>query len=485
LKTIIINGREQAEHIKLLQGAFRSKIVLLLIAVVLTWGLWATLQHGDEKLPDADAECEKFRQAVLAKWKLPSDFQIGLSSSLTDVFEKLLDPKRPEIQKLLVSATQFYGDLQTANGKCQQITDQAYLVKVRVPYLLEPISINGLLLADFWPFAMIAIASAVVIFQLRERVNAIVLSGATTKSADIPSGQLLHVRSNYRVGRLQEETVENKAFLVYKPPFIVQPESLLVWTLLVLTVYSSFSLEATHRIEYSHEMTSVLFDYIGALWFYSVAVVYLVYRTWQYYERSLEQVFGSPVIGVMRFIRATGRLRFLDNPPYKIESKFYELLSKGGAIPESIWVLVALGTLGLPWMKTPAPVRGYIFLIGPKNLDESLATELQYQLFLAILFMLLCAFLSLARKRISEKLFQVVSRWTRRLGIVVYILIGNLFFHMLVLRIIVATNVWGLPNIPRHPLLFTDPGIGLMLFCYIFISLRAQQSQAGGAPLVR
>jgi fumarate reductase subunit D len=479
LSKIVLDGRQQSEHIKLLQGAFRSKIALLLVLVILTWGLWATLQHGDEKLPDAEAECEKLRQTLLSKWNFPPDIKIGLNSTLSDVMEKLIDPKRPELQKLQIDTAYgaFYGELSTAKDRCQQITDQAYLVKVRIPYLLEPISINGLLLADFWPFVMVAIASAIVIFQLRERTNAIVLSGVTSENSEVPSRELLQVRSNYRVGSLQKARIRRQTFLVYRSPLIVQPESLFVWTLLFLTLYTSFSLEAAHRIEFSHEMTSVLFDYISALWFYCVVIMYLVYRTWDYYERSLQAVFGCPVIGVVRSKLAENRSRIFGKlAKYRIKIGLHRSLLNLARIFDSILALTALAALALTWME-PGTVRGYSFLFGVKNISGGLSTELGYQLWLAVLFVLLCLFLSLTRRRISEKLFQAVAQWTRRIGLVVLFLLGNLFFHLLVLQIIdTTTNFFGLSHFQSHPLLFTNPEAGFYLFSALFVILRWRQS---------
>ena len=469
----VLAARKEAEHIKLLLGAFRSKLALLLVAVVMTWGLWATLQSGDEKLPAVEAKCLKYRQDLLSKWGLPPEVPIRLNSTLVEVFATLADPKHPEWKKALPPDKwmDLYGELQPEQDRCQQLTAAAYLVKIRVPYLVEPISIEGLLLADFWPFVMVAIAAATIVFQLRQRANAIVLSWLTFDNPDAPSRELLHIRSNYRVGFLHEKTIQNKPFLVYKPPFILQPESLFVWTLLGLTLYSSFSLEAGHRIELSHEMRSVLFDYLSAMWFFSITIAYLVYRTWRYHEQSLEAVVGRPVTGGTFSRLAEKWSAFLDAPvENKIEPKIYQALSR---VPDSLGALAALaalGTLLFPWME-PGPIRGYTFLTGAENLGEGLATELRYQLYLAVVFVLLCMFRSLAHNRLSERRFHTLTKWTRKLGLVVVVLIGNLLFHMLILRILVASTWPSWSDFQNRPLIQTNPGIGFSLFTALIILL--------------
>jgi len=156
-------ARKEVEHIKLLLGAYRGKIALLLVAAMLTWGLLATLQSGDEKLPAVESECKKYRQDLLSKWGLPPEIPIGLSSTPTELYATLADPKHPEWNKIGPRKWwEVYGELQHEQNRCQQLTTAAYFVKIRVPYLLEPVSIDGLQLADLWPFDMVVIASAVI-----------------------------------------------------------------------------------------------------------------------------------------------------------------------------------------------------------------------------------------------------------------------------------------------------------------------------------
>jgi len=327
---------------------------------------------------------------------------------------------------------------------------------------------------------MVAVTSAIIVFQLRQRANAIVLSWLGFNNPDVPSRELLRIRSNYRVGLLHEETIHKKPFLVYRPPLIVQPESLFVYTLLGLTLYSSFSLETAHRIEMSHEMRSVLFDYLSVLWFFSMAIAYLIYRTWLYYEQSLEAAVGRPVTGPIRSMLANSSA-LLDKPvKNKIELKLYQALSMPGRISDSVWALAALGTLFISWME-PASIRGYTFLTGAKNLDAGLATELRYQLYLAIVFVLLCIFRSLAHNRLSQKRSYTLTRWTRKLGlvvIVVIVLIGNLWFHVAILRIIAGSALTSWFVLENKPLIDTDPGLGFLLFSALVLFLAARSSAA-------
>ncbi len=115
----------------------------------MTWSLWATLQGGDEKIPAIQEECSKLSKDLISKWGLPPDLPIRLNSTLGEVLLTLTDQRHPEWQKVEPGKQiDFYLELQHEQKKCQQLTRAAYLVKVHVPYLLEPISIDGLSLGD-------------------------------------------------------------------------------------------------------------------------------------------------------------------------------------------------------------------------------------------------------------------------------------------------------------------------------------------------
>jgi hypothetical protein len=71
-----------------------------------------------------------------------------------------------------------------------------------LPYLAEPISIDALTLADPWPFVIVALGSAILVFQFREHTNAIILSWMALRATNPSAHQLLNVRPNCRTAAL-------------------------------------------------------------------------------------------------------------------------------------------------------------------------------------------------------------------------------------------------------------------------------------------
>lgn len=472
---------KDSEYLKLLRSALRSKISLLALGLVLTWGLWATLQTGEEKLPSVADECTKRLVEFKSKWGLSPDVPINFDSTMTDVFSHLGELKDTDaLKKTPGKWYQFYTELQAEGKSCDQQVTASYSVKIRVPYLVQPTSVDGLAIANLWPFVMIAIASAVFVFEMRERANALVLSWMAFGKPNAEQRELLRIRSDYRVGEMIERTFGNRKFLFYKSPLVIHPESLLTYALLGFTVYASISIAATHRIELSNEMRSVLFDYFSALWFFSAGMGYLVFRTRRYYHAQLESLVGRPVFGATRS-RLFQPSRFFDEPfdpnrapiDLRILSKLENVWKRRHVLPK--WLegillpVAALASLALPWMQ-PGSVRGYNFLLGRSNLDDDLATELQYQLVLAIVFTLLCVVRTLTRCRISRQSFLILTEWVRRFGWGVILLVGNLVFHLFVLLFLVdALQLGALSLAATKPLIRTDPGIGLRIFCMLIV----------------
>lgn len=452
---------DEGEHLRLFRAALRSKIVVLLVAAVLTWGLWATLSQGDQKLQPLQDQCTKNLQAFKSKWGLPPDFPITLDSNQFDILMALMQSKLlPSIKNQL----QFLGEVQSEQDTCRQLIRSAYVVDVHLPYLVASISINGLTFVDFWPFIMIAMAAAFLGFHRREHTNAIVLAWLANAEPDTSSMQLLSVRSNYRVGELHEASLGNDRVFLYEIPLVIQPETLLLYALLVVTLYASLSLEGSHQIELSHEMPSVLSDYFAGLWLYSAALAYFLKKTWNYYDSRVEAVVGRPVLGRTRLWLAK-RSRSIRSLGRRITQRLAGSLHPPRSVPEAALSLAALGSLALPWMR-PGPIRGYPLLRGVDTVDDDISTELQVQLIFAVAFILLCLVCSLLDGRISRQKSRWLRKWLSRYGLLVMVLVGNLLVHIVVLQLTASSDWWLITGhvLETRPLITTDPAYGFLLF---------------------
>jgi hypothetical protein len=89
------SDHEAAEHIKLLRRARRIRLVVLAVFVVVTWGLWTTLQAGDQKAAAITAQYDKRLIDLRTKWGIPSDVIIVYSMDTFDIINILTHLKSP------------------------------------------------------------------------------------------------------------------------------------------------------------------------------------------------------------------------------------------------------------------------------------------------------------------------------------------------------------------------------------------------------
>jgi hypothetical protein len=114
-------------------------------------------------------------------------------------------------------------------------------------------------------------------------------------------------------------------------------------------------------------------------------------------------------------------------------------MRKIAPISEGLFAIAALVCLCLPWMN-PGRVRGYQFFLStvPNPLNDDLYSELQAQLFFAILFIILCLIDWFLRTVLSRPKFGFLSKVRRFFGLLTVALLGNLVFHFAMLQVLVA-----------------------------------------------
>jgi hypothetical protein len=71
---------EEAEHANLLRKATRTKLLLLTVALVLTWALWTTLQGGDQAAEELDQKYDASLKDLENKWKIPLSSPVEYST---------------------------------------------------------------------------------------------------------------------------------------------------------------------------------------------------------------------------------------------------------------------------------------------------------------------------------------------------------------------------------------------------------------------
>jgi hypothetical protein len=374
----------------------------------------------------------------------------------------------------------FIGELNVLQEEYGAEREQAYLVQLRIPYLQQPIEVDGLSLADWWPLGMFAVLAAAITLSMRQRVNAITVSWLALRTEDPLAKHSVIIRSDFRSGTLTESRAPEPRYFIYRERFTLQPEALVVYALVFGTLYLSISLESLYNPGLSHEITSTLWDYFAGIWFCFFVIFMLVCVTRRKYARVLEQLVGCPVYG-----RVSGTLR-------RFYAKVNGVSRRGSHrawLNGNSWALVsgivlpilALGCLALPWME-PGGVPGYRFLSSqvPSQLgDFDVFAELRTQLAFAIVFVVLCFVVAVVARRIPRRTTELLLTTERCIAVAVLALGGNLVFHFAMLQLAVDSigffgyvNSITPPSSPQlGPLVFTDPGYGLWIFLLLCLLL--------------
>jgi hypothetical protein len=471
-------SRNVDEHVKLLRSASRGKLFFLSLAVVVTWGLWGTLQAGDQRMPSIQVKYDGNLADLKKKWKIPADSPIGYGSNLFDVFNALAQERNP-LSRDIPKETQFIDELNELRQKYNDERGLAYLVRLKMPYLVEPVEVSGLTLADWWPFALASILGAAIVLGMRERVNAIVLTSLADKEKSLTTSQSVIIRSDFHTGTLVEVHSSKQRYLVFRRPTMVHPESLVIYALVGTTVYLSFSFESSYNAAATHEMSSVLVDYLAAVWFFLIALVTLLLATRRDYIKGLERFIGVRVRG--RTGHFLQRLSGVFNRVTERARLKHTWLGSVYWLWNPVLAILGLACLTLPWM-IQGRVRGYRFLLSQasQGIDPDLLWEFRVQLTIAVTFVCLCLLESLGLRRANARLSKITSKSAFGLGMITLVLGGNLAFHFAMLEIAAESGVffWKQNSgvFPAYPikessLISADPAYGFWAFLLICLAL--------------
>jgi hypothetical protein len=185
---------DASDHVRLLRKAARTKLALLGLLLLVTWGLWTTLQAGDQKASTVDATYDVRLVGLKKKWNISTSSPIGYESETIDIIQALVAEK-VDLRQMV----EFEQELDALRGEYYNELGNAYSVHFKPPYLEESITVNGLGLADWWPFVFTVTLAAVLILSMRERVNAIMIAWMSQKTKDGAAKEDLIIRSDFRV----------------------------------------------------------------------------------------------------------------------------------------------------------------------------------------------------------------------------------------------------------------------------------------------
>lgn len=477
----MFSDHEVAEHIKLLRRASRVRLALLGIWVLLTWGLWTTLQAGDQQAATIENAYDSHLVELRGKWDIPADVITNFAMDCLDLIKEMEYLKHPTENTKIYS---FCSEKDALRDKFYAALGPAYIVHAKMPYLQDPVDINGITLANWWPFGLIAITASAIVLSMRERVNAVIVSWISYNRKATSAKSDLIVHSDFLVGTLEESPEFDPRCMVYHRPLMIQPESLLIYALVAATVYLSFTF-GFFQNPASSEMESTLLDYVAFIWFFLTVMGSLVWRTRKRYKETLETCVGMPVRGGIsqRTHRVVVRWRhWIEQASSKLGSLGYTRSIIG------LSCIVGAGlSLFLVWMN-PNGVRGYRFFSATtvSPFEDDMYSELRVQLCFAAIFVVVCLIDWIATTARSGKPFRLLFKVRRFLGISTLVLLGNLVFHFMLLQVLaqaLADRFLGMPSwnslarphpIQNSPLIWMEPEHGFwffLIFCFILVAI--------------
>jgi hypothetical protein len=478
--------REASEHIRLLRKAARTRLFILGVFPLLTLGLWAALQAGDRRAAEVNASYQGKLQDLRTKWEIPNSIQFDLGADLFDLTQSLVQDQidNKASAQDIGKHIRFEADFINLQSEYFSGLHDAYTVSIKLPYLQEGTGVNSLTVANWWPFVFIAIVASSVVLSMRERVNAVVVAWISRTYEEQRQAQGLLIQSDFTVGDLYQRRGPNGEYFVYRRSLTLQPESFLIYALIIITVYLSFAFGLFQSPASSDSMDSMLFDFVAFLWTFIVAVSILLLHTKHRYRSSAEKYVGKPVNGwlVDAVSRGVTRIRFAFLS-FAGRQAFLRLIIRA-FIP--LIAVCALATFVLPWI-SPNGIPGYRLLLlhgSFERLSDYLFWEFGLQVWLAALFVVYVVFVWAAQKkfpRVNLKIFFQIQRWW---GYTTIFLISNIIFHCLMLEMlaegesrytIMLTAQWNYLARPHYvknsPLIALDPGDGFWLFSLACVAL--------------
>lgn len=407
---------------QLVGRTFRMKISVLVLLLVALFVLWSTLTSGRQKAEQVDKEfCH---QLVNDTYYWPT----GLFASSCEPFFSAQDiihrtrhkhdydpaPQgtSSEVEAQLHQWTQHVEQFQEYDQKRRS----AYRIDLSLPYAKGPISLDGALVSDIWPFcALLALAVSLALgFKQRcyEIHLAALLREITPKNARAREFAL----SEFHAGTLSQIDVDGRSVFLYKKPVAFYPEAALSWSLFVIVLVLSLRLLTDYSPQFSQWGEEDFTGYYFWLYLFSVFLVVLLSRTRKLWRASLDEVLG----GEVRRARFYGPVewRWADRDASLAASRF-------NIVTTVLCAALALGSLCFRWDES---YRGIELLWHPTVIiiDDVLAARIvQFVLIITVAFLLLCLIsIVIGHSRHGRRLTKVMYRSRRYCAWAVLILLS-------------------------------------------------------------
>ena len=256
---------------------------------------------------------------------------------------------------------------------------QAYRIELLLPYTRSPVSLNGSLIADAWPFCMLLALSVAIALGFRQTCYEIQLSALIKEEKQSKAFGRDSALAGFLAGDISEVKHGGRTVFLYERPIGFFPEAVTSGVLFAAVSILSLNLLTDYSPQ-STELGAEVFGHYYYVWFYvfSVVLFLLLLRTRRLCMSSVDKAVGGEVRHARWFFLHRG-LRFLRNK------------SVSGIRLESVVILVfvavSLVGLFLPW----GSYRGFTLLCCPRRVfdgdNERLAAGVvQVLMLIAVIF---------------------------------------------------------------------------------------------------
>ena len=399
---------------KLAQSSFRVRISVLVLLLVSLFVVWSALTSGTtsaEKVDKdfcsriykdpyffpylwlGDASCTQFSYAQTIR-------QARHQHDNDEPYPKTMSPD--EVRKHLQEYLDHFQEFQEYDWNRRQ----AFRIQLSLPYAKNPVSLDGVLISDAWPFCTLLALSVAIAWGFRQTCYEIHLSAliVNTKPENIRSRNF--ALTEFIAGDLTDGTIDGQRLFLYRKPVSLFPETVLSGGLFMAVLLLSLNLLTEFGPQFTPRGEELFSDsYYFWLYLFAVVLFFLLLKARRLWRGSLREVIGGEV--------GSARLHFL----YKIR-RFLHHRTVAGIRCETALILfcalLGIGSLFLPW----SDYRGLALLWHPTQVfyDAPVAARLiQAEMLLTVAFLLVSPISRLRNHAWGERLHALIQV-TRKFG---------------------------------------------------------------------
>jgi hypothetical protein len=393
---------------KLAQSSFRIRISVLVLLLISLFVVWSTLTSGMVAAEKVDMDfCTMiykdpyfFPRTWLGNASCTqSNYALTIRTARhahdNDApYPKTMSPD--EVTKHIQQFLDHYQEFQAYDWNRRQ----AFRIQLSLPYARNPVSLDGQLISDAWPFCALLGLSVAMAWKFRQTCYEIHLSALITKTKPEKIRERNFALTEFLAGNIAAISIDGRNIFLYGKPVGLIPEVvlsgglLLAVVLLLLNLLTEFGPQFTPRGE-------ELFSDSYYFWLYVFAVVLflLLLRVRKRWRVSLAEVVGGEV--------RSARLFFL----YKLRRFLHHRTLAGIRWEDALVFLCALlgvASLFLSW----ADYRGLALLWNPTEVFDDMpvaARLVQAEMLFTVAFLFVSPISRIRNLPLGERLLRFLQ----------------------------------------------------------------------------